>query len=69
VAAYGRNGLDGQRYKSGNDDERGLLSVYEDLLVQLLPHEPVSLYLHNRTDEDNTDALLKRQTSAEDLNR
>jgi secondary thiamine-phosphate synthase enzyme len=44
-----------------NDDERGLLSDYEDWLEQLAPHEPVSQYLHNRTGEDNADAHLKRQ--------
>ncbi len=44
-----------------NDDERGLLADYEEWLEGLAPHEPISRYLHNRTDEDNGDAHLKRQ--------
>jgi len=44
-----------------NDDERGLLSDYEEWLEELAPHAPTSQYLHNRTGEDNADAHLKRQ--------
>jgi len=44
-----------------NDDERGLLSDYDDWLEELAPHEPISHYRHNRTGEDNGDAHLKRQ--------
>lgn len=44
-----------------NDDEYGLHQDYEDWLEQLAPHEPIGLYRHNRTGEDNADAHLKRQ--------
>ena len=43
-----------------NDDERGLHQDYERWLEQLAPHEPLSLYQHNNTGEDNGDAHLKR---------
>jgi len=43
-----------------NDDERGLHQDYERWLEQLAPHEPLSLYKHNNTGEDNGDAHLKR---------
>jgi len=43
-----------------NDDERGLQQDYERWLEQLAPHEPLSLYQHNNTGEDNGDAHLKR---------
>lgn len=43
-----------------NDDERGLHQDYERWLEELAPHEPLSLYQHNRTGEDNGDAHLKR---------
>ena len=43
-----------------NDDESGLHQDYERWLEQLAPHEPLSLYQHNRTGEDNGDAHLKR---------
>jgi secondary thiamine-phosphate synthase enzyme len=43
-----------------NDDEPGLLADYDDWLEKLAPHEPVSRYRHNGT-EDNGDAHLKRQ--------
>lgn len=36
-----------------NDDESDLLDDYERWLEQLVPHEPVSQYLHNRMGEDN----------------
>ena len=44
-----------------NDDEGGLHSDFERWLEQLAPHEPTSVYEHNRTGEDNADAHLKRQ--------
>ncbi|MBN1897371.1 MAG: YjbQ family protein [Spirochaetes bacterium] len=44
-----------------NDDESGLIQDYDDWLEKIAPHEPTSLYRHNRTMEDNGDAHLKRQ--------
>lgn len=44
-----------------NDDESGLHHDYEVWLEELVPHEPLGQYWHNRTGEDNTDAHLKRQ--------
>ncbi len=44
-----------------NDDERGLHADYERWLEELAPHEPLSLYKHNLTGEDNGDAHCKRQ--------
>jgi len=44
-----------------NDDEPGLHSDYKRWLEELAPHEPLSLYRHNRTGEDNGDAHHKRQ--------
>ena len=44
-----------------NDDERGLLEDYKRWLENLAPHEPLSLYNHNLTGEDNGDAHHKRQ--------
>ncbi len=44
-----------------NDNEPGLHADYERWLEELAPHEPVSMYEHNRTGEDNGDAHLKRQ--------
>lgn len=43
-----------------NDNERGLLEDFEELLEDIAPHEPVSQYQHNLTGEDNADAHLKR---------
>ncbi|SEA67919.1 secondary thiamine-phosphate synthase enzyme [Desulfuromusa kysingii] len=43
-----------------NDDESGLHQDYERWLEVLAPHEPLSLYRHNNTGEDNGDAHLKR---------
>lgn len=43
-----------------NDDEGGLHRDFERWLEQLAPHEPLSLYQHNNTGEDNGDAHLKR---------
>ncbi len=50
-----------------NDDERGLLSDYENWLEELAPHEPVSQYRHNNTGEDNGDAHLKRQVMGREV--
>jgi len=44
-----------------NDNEPGLHQDYEDWLENLAPHEPIALYRHNRTGEENGDAHLKRQ--------
>jgi secondary thiamine-phosphate synthase enzyme len=44
-----------------NDDEPGLHQDYEEWLEKLAPHEPIVLYRHNRTGEENGDAHLKRQ--------
>lgn len=44
-----------------NDDESGLHQDYEEWLEKLAPHEPIVLYQHNRTGEENGDAHLKRQ--------
>ncbi|MDR1195549.1 MAG: secondary thiamine-phosphate synthase enzyme YjbQ [Endomicrobium sp.] len=44
-----------------NDNESGLHDDYKRWLEELAPHEPLSLYRHNRTGEDNGDAHLKRQ--------
>ena len=43
-----------------NDDECGLHQDFERWLEQLAPHEPLTLYKHNNTGEDNGDAHLKR---------
>ena len=43
-----------------NDDESGLHKDFERWLEGLAPHEPLSLYQHNRTGEDNGDAHIKR---------
>lgn len=43
-----------------NDDESGLHADFERWLEQLAPHEPLTLYRHNNTGEDNGDAHLKR---------
>ncbi len=44
-----------------NDDERGLHRDYTIWLEKLAPHEPVNLYRHNDSGEDNADAHMKRQ--------
>jgi len=44
-----------------NDNESGLHEDYKNWLEKLAPHEPLSLYKHNLTGEDNGDAHLKRQ--------
>ncbi len=44
-----------------NDDEPGLHNDYKRWLEELAPHEPLSLYRHNLTGEDNGDAHHKRQ--------
>ncbi len=43
-----------------NDDESGLHCDFERWLEELAPHEPLTLYQHNRTGEDNGDAHIKR---------
>lgn len=43
-----------------NDDEAGLHADYERWLESLAPHQPLELYRHNLTGEDNGDAHLKR---------
>ena len=43
-----------------NDDESGLHKDYDKWLEKLAPHEPVSQYRHNLS-EDNADAHMKRQ--------
>lgn len=50
-----------------NDDESGLHHDYETWLEQLAPHEPVSLYHHNKTGEDNADAHIKRQVMGREV--
>ncbi len=50
-----------------NDDESGLHHDYEEWLEGLAPHEPISLYWHNRTGEDNADAHLKRQVMGREV--
>ena len=42
-----------------NDDESGLHRDYKKWLEELAPHEPLSLYYHNLTGEDNGDAHHK----------
>ena len=44
-----------------NDNETGLLQDYEFWLEKMAPHEPIALYNHNQSGEDNADAHLKRQ--------
>lgn len=50
-----------------NDDEGGLLQDFENWLEQLAPQQPFSLYLHNRTGEDNGDAHLKRSVMGREV--
>ena len=50
-----------------NDDESGLHQDYKDWLEKLAPHEPLNLYRHNRTGEDNGDAHLKRQVMGREV--
>ena len=49
-----------------NDDESGLIKDYDDWLEKLAPHEPVSAYRHNGS-EDNGDAHLKRQVMGREV--
>ncbi|MCX8084101.1 MAG: secondary thiamine-phosphate synthase enzyme YjbQ [Calditerrivibrio sp.] len=44
-----------------NDNESGLHNDFKVWLEKLAPHEPISMYRHNLTGEDNADAHLKRQ--------
>ena len=50
-----------------NDDEPGLLEDFDVWLEHLAPHEPVNRYLHNRTEEGNADAHLKRQVMGREV--
>jgi secondary thiamine-phosphate synthase enzyme len=50
-----------------NDNEGGLLNDYEKWLENLVPHEPISQYQHNKTGEDNADAHLKRQVMGREI--
>ena len=50
-----------------NDDERGLHADYVRWLEQLAPHEPLTIYKHNLTGEDNGDAHLKRQVMGREV--
>jgi secondary thiamine-phosphate synthase enzyme len=50
-----------------NDNESGLHQDYERWLENLAPHEPVSMYQHNKTGEDNADAHLKRQVMGREV--
>lgn len=50
-----------------NDDERGLHHDFERWLEQLAPHEPLTLYQHNNTGEDNGDAHLKRSVMGREV--
>ena len=50
-----------------NDDESGLHQDYEEWLEKLAPHEPIVLYRHNRTGEENGDAHLKRQVMGREV--
>ena len=50
-----------------NDNEPGLHNDYEHWLEKLAPHEPLSLYQHNNTGEDNGDAHLKRQVMGREV--
>lgn len=50
-----------------NDDESGLHRDFEEWLERLAPHEPLSLYKHNNTGEDNGDAHLKRSVMGREV--
>src|SRR5574341_671947 len=50
-----------------NDNESGLHHDYEKWLEKLAPHEPIDLYEHNKTGEDNADAHLKRQVMGREV--
>jgi secondary thiamine-phosphate synthase enzyme len=50
-----------------NDDEPGLLRDYDHWLEGLAPHEPIQLYEHNQTGEDNADAHIKRQVMGREV--
>ena len=50
-----------------NDHENGIWNDYRNWLEKLAPHEPSSLYQHNRTGEVNGDAHLKRQVMGREV--
>ena len=49
-----------------NDDESGLHEDYKKWLEALAPHQPVSQYAHNVT-EENADAHMKRQVMGREV--
>jgi len=49
-----------------NDDESGLHQDFDMWLERLAPHQPVSQYRHN-VSEDNADAHLKRQVMGREV--
>ena len=49
-----------------NDNERGLFHDFEVWLEKLAPHEPVSQYRHNSS-EENADAHLKRSVMGREV--
>jgi secondary thiamine-phosphate synthase enzyme len=49
-----------------NDNEQGLLRDFDEWLERLAPHEPISAYRHNGT-EDNGDAHVKRQVMGREV--
>ncbi len=50
-----------------NDDESGLHQDFDRWLEELAPHEPLNLYRHNNTGEDNGDAHLKRSVMGREV--
>jgi secondary thiamine-phosphate synthase enzyme len=50
-----------------NDDEPGFHEDYDRWLEELAPYEPISLYKHNRTGEDNADVHLKHQVMGREV--
>jgi len=49
-----------------NDDEPGLHHDFDVWLEKLAPHQPISQYRHN-VSEDNADAHLKRQVMGREV--
>ncbi|MCX8083119.1 MAG: secondary thiamine-phosphate synthase enzyme YjbQ [bacterium] len=49
-----------------NDDEKGLHNDFERWLEKIAPHQPVSQYHHN-VSEDNADAHMKRQVMGREV--
>jgi secondary thiamine-phosphate synthase enzyme len=44
-----------------NDNEKGTLQDLNKWIDRMAPHEPLTLWKHNETGDDNGDAPLKRQ--------